>query len=104
MSGSSAEPQGVGATPLTPGPATYLKRLRWRRRVTRAAELLVMVVAVYLGGVGTTSLFPTVVQTSHYSAEVRLSALPSFTSTIHSPTSFGDLDLKSVSYTHLRAH
>lgn len=56
-----------------------------------------MVVAVYLGGVGATSLFPTAVQTSHYSAEVRLSALPSFTSTIHSPTSFGDLDLKFTS-------
>ncbi len=53
-----------------------------------------MVIAVYLGGVAATSLFPTTVQTSHYSAEVRLSALPSFTSTIHSPTSFGDLDLK----------
>jgi predicted phosphodiesterase len=56
-----------------------------------------MVVAVYLGGVGATSLFPTAVQTSHYRAEVRLSALPSFTSTIHSPTSFGDLDLKFTS-------
>ena len=56
-----------------------------------------MVVAVYLGGVGATSLFPTAVQTSHYRAEVRLSALPSFTSTIHSPTTFGDLDLKFTS-------
>src|SRR5665647_650411 len=94
MSGSSAEPQWVGVTRPPSGPATHLKRWRWRRRVTRGAELLVMVVAVYLGGVGATSLFPTAVQTSHYSAEVRLSALPSFTSTIHSPTSFGDLDLK----------
>ena len=97
MSGFSAEHQGVGVTRPTSGPATYLKRLRWRRRVTRGVELLVMVVAVYLGGVGATSLFPTIVQTSHYSAEVRLSALPSFTSTIHSPTSFGDLDLKFTS-------
>ena len=56
-----------------------------------------MVVAVYLGGVGATSLFPTAVQTSHYSAEVRLSALPTLTSTIHSPTSFGDLDLEFTS-------
>ena len=41
-----------------------------------------------------TSLFPTTVQTKNYSAEVRLSALPTLASTIHSPTSFGDLDLK----------
>ena len=70
------------------------KTRQLRRLVTRGAELVIMVIAVYLGGVGATSLFPTTVQTSHYSAEVRLSALPSFTSTIHSPTSFGDLDLK----------
>src|SRR5665647_2631500 len=92
MSGSSEEPPGTGVTPLTPGTP-----VRWRRRVSRGLELLVMVVAVYLGGVGATSLFPTAVQTSHYSAEVRLSALPSFTSTIHSPTSVGDLDLKFTS-------
>jgi predicted phosphodiesterase len=59
--------------------------------------MLVVVVAVYLGGVSATSLFPTIVQTKHYSAEVRLSALPTTTSTIHSPTSFGDLDLKFTS-------
>ena len=57
-------------------------------------ELLALVVAVYLGGVSATSLFPTTVQTKHYVAEVRLSALPLSTSTIHSPTSFGDLDLE----------
>ncbi|HZW43146.1 MAG TPA: metallophosphoesterase [Dermatophilaceae bacterium] len=92
MSGSSAEPQGAGVTLRTSG-----RSLRWRRPVIRGAELLVMVGAVYLGGVAATSLFPTTVETSHYSAEVRLSALPSFTSTIHSPTSFGDLDLKFTS-------
>jgi Icc-related predicted phosphoesterase len=59
--------------------------------------MIVVIVAVYLGGVGATSLFPTTVQTKHYSAEVRLSALPTSTSTIHSPTSFGDLDLKFTS-------
>jgi len=55
---------------------------------------LALVFAVNLGGVSATSLFPTTVQTKNYSAEVRLSALPTFTSTIHSPTSFGDLDLE----------
>jgi predicted phosphodiesterase len=66
----------------------------WRLWVTRGVELLVLVFAVNLGGVSATSLFPTTVQTDHYRAEVRLSALPTFTSTIHSPTSFGDLDLE----------
>jgi len=60
-------------------------------------ELLVLVFAVTLGGVAATSLFPTSVETRHYSAEVRLSALPTLTSTIHSPTSFGDLDLQFAS-------
>ena len=60
-------------------------------------ELLVLVFAVSLGGLSATSLFPTTVQTDHYRAEVRLSALPAFTSTIHSPTSFGDLDLEFAS-------
>ena len=70
---------------------------RWRLWVTRGAELLVLVFAVTLGGVSATSLFPTMVQTDHYRAEVRLSALPTFASTIHSPTSFGDLDLEFAS-------
>ena len=95
MSGSSAESQRAGVKPVKP--LTRRKPVRWRRLLTRGVELLVMVVAVYLGGVGATSLFPTIVQTKHYSAEVRLSALPTFTSTIHSPTSFGDLDLKFTS-------
>src|SRR5664280_362087 len=74
-----------------------VRTLRWRLWATRAVELLVLVFAVSLGGVSATSLFPTTLQTNHYSAEVRLSALPTFTSTIHSPTSFGDLDLKFTS-------
>ena len=69
----------------------------WRSRVIRGLELLALVVAVSLGGVGATSIFPTTVETDHYRAEVRLSALPSLGSTIHSPTSFGDLDLKFTS-------
>jgi len=69
----------------------------WRLWLTRGVELLLLVFAVSLGGVSATSLFPTTVQTNHYRAEVRLSALPAFTSTIHSPTSFGDLDLEFTS-------
>ncbi len=68
-----------------------------RRRVIRVLELLALVLAVNVGGVSATSLFPTTVQTKHYSAEVRLSAVPTLTSTIHSPTSFGDLDLEFAS-------
>jgi predicted phosphodiesterase len=76
----------------------HLLRTRpWRLWVTRGVELLVLVFAVSVGGVSATSLFPTTVQTDHYRAEVRLSALPTFTSTIHSPTSFGDLDLEFAS-------
>jgi predicted phosphodiesterase len=83
MSGSSAAPQG-----------TDLRLGHWRLWVTRVVELLALVFAANLGGVSATSLFPTTVQTKNYSAEVRLSALPTFTSTIHSPTTFGDLDLE----------
>jgi len=70
---------------------------RWRLWLTRGVELLVLVFAVTVGGISATSLFPTTVQTNHYRADVRLSALPTFTSTIHSPTSFGDLDLEFAS-------
>jgi hypothetical protein len=75
-----------------------VRRWRWRLWLTRGVELLVLVFAVALGGVSATSLFPTTVETNHYRAEVRLSVLPTFTSTIHSPTSFGDLDLKFTSH------
>ena len=87
MSGSNA--QATGRT----GPRSW----RWRLQITRGVELLVLVFAVHLGGVSATSLFPTTVQTKNYSAAVRLSALPTLTSTIHSPTSFGDLDLEFTS-------
>ena len=92
MSGTSAAPQNAGLPPVTvPTPA------RWRLRVVRGLELVALALVVYLGGVSATSLFPTTVQTKHYSAEVRLSAVPRLTSTIHSPTSFGDLDLQFAS-------
>jgi len=80
---------GRSSTGTSPG------RLRgWRLWLTRGVELVILTFAVSLGGVSATSLFPTALQTDHYRAEVRLSALPTFTSTIHSPTSFGDLDLE----------
>src|SRR5664280_977591 len=87
------------ATQKTPRATSWasVRTWRWRLWVTRGVELLVLVFAVSLGGVSATSLFPSTVQTDHYRAEVRLSALPTFTSTIHSPTSFGDLDLQFTS-------
>jgi predicted phosphodiesterase len=110
MSGSTAAPQGTGHTDHTSGigdtdptghtghtAVTGTRSWNWRLAITRGVELLVLVFAVNLGGIGTTSLFPTIVQTRHYSAEVRLSVLPTLTSTIHSPTSVGDLDLKFTS-------
>ena len=86
MSGYSPASQGTGRTGRRPW--------RWRLWITRGVELLVLVFALSLGGIGATSLWPTTVQTKHYSAAVRLSLLPALISTIHSPTSFGDLDLK----------
>ena len=92
MSGPTAAPQGTGRAGRT-GPRSW----SWLLWITRGVELLALILAVNLGGVAATSLFPTTVQTRHYSAEVRLSALPTLTSTIHSPTSVGDLDLKFTS-------
>jgi predicted MPP superfamily phosphohydrolase len=90
MSESSAESSAPSQQTGRTGPRSW----RWRLLVTRGVELLALVFAVNLGGVAATSLFPTTVQTNNYTAEVRLSALPTHTSTIHSPTSFGDLDLE----------
>src|ERR1035437_3040027 len=70
---------------------------RWRLWVTRGIELLVLVFAVSLGGVSATSLLTPTVQTNHYRAEVRLSALRQFRPTTPSPPPFGDLDLEFAS-------
>jgi predicted phosphodiesterase len=96
MAGSTEAPLSTPQADNRRGVRTWrwLTRLRWRRWAVRGAELLALAFAVSLGGVSATSLFPTTVQTDHYRADVRLSALPTFTSTIHSPTSFGDLDLE----------
>src|SRR5665647_1460438 len=83
-------------TPQATGWAS-VRTWRWRLWVTRGVELLVLVFAVSLGGVRASRLLTRTVQTNRYRAEVRLSALPTFTSTIHSPTSFGDLDLQFTS-------
>ena len=91
---SSAEPSAEAAAPSHRAGRTGPRSWRWRLWLTRGLELLALVFAVNLGGVSATSLFPTTVETNNYTAQVRLSALPTLTSTIHSPTSFGDLDLE----------
>ena len=70
--------------PWSPG----LSRWLWRVLAT-----LALAVAAFVGGTASTSILPTLVQTEHYSAEARLTPLPSQRSTLHSPTSFGDIDL-----------
>ena len=67
---------------------------RLRRWAPRVLAVLGLTAACYAGGVATTSLFPTMVATNHYRAAVRLSGLPTLTSTLHGPTSFGDIDLE----------
>ena len=66
-----------------------------RRRVwvRRTAGFLALTAAAYLGGIAATSLLPTTVTTTNYTAQVRLTPSPTLTSTIHSPTSLGDINL-----------
>jgi predicted phosphodiesterase len=62
----------------------------WLRR---ALGFVALVTAAYLSGIGATSLFPTTVETTNYTAQLRLTPAPTLTSTIHSPTSLGDINL-----------
>src|SRR6476660_946799 len=77
--------------------ARTVARPHVRRWGPKVLAVLGLTLACYAGGVATTSLFPTTVETRHYRADVRLSALPTLTSTLHSPTSFGDIDLEFTS-------
>jgi predicted phosphodiesterase len=70
---------------------------RWRRRVARPAAVglgvLVLAGASVAGGVATTALFPSTVETINYRAALRLSVHGSDVSTIQTPTVFGDIHL-----------
>lgn len=70
---------------------------RWPTGTRRLVIAASAVTVAYLGGVSATSLSPTSAGTEHYQAQLRLSPLPRLTSTIHSPTSLGDLDLVFMS-------
>ncbi|MEO3937165.1 metallophosphoesterase [Dermatophilaceae bacterium Soc4.6] len=63
---------------------------RWVGAVVRWVAI---VAACYLGGVAATNLAPTTVETTNYSATIRLSPVPTRTAVLHSPTIVGDVDL-----------
>ncbi|MDQ2758614.1 MAG: metallophosphoesterase [Actinomycetota bacterium] len=63
---------------------------RWAIAAVRWVAILA---ACYLGGVAATNLSPTTVETSNYSATIRLSPMPARTAVLHSPTIVGDVDL-----------
>lgn len=69
-----------------------LDRDRLRRFVRTAAITVVLTVCGYLGGVGTTSLFPADIHTDYYSAQVSLGLVPD--STARLPTVLGDVALE----------
>lgn len=73
-----------------PPQRTHAPRRVW---AGRTAGFLALAAAAYLGGIGATSLFPTTVETTNYTAQLRLTPAPTLTSTIHSPTSLGDINL-----------
>ena len=74
-------------------PQRTRSRARTRVWARRTAGFLALTAAAYLGGIGATSLLPTTVTTTNYTAQVRLTPSPTLTSTIHSPTSLGDINL-----------
>lgn len=58
---------------------------------------LLVLVACYLGGVATTNLAPTTIETNHYRAVLRLDPIPRHSPSLHSPTIVGDVDLQFTS-------
>lgn len=64
------------------------------RTIGRALlSAVILAVAGYLGGVTVTALWPIMVQTQHYSAEVSINPAWSANSQVHTPTVFGDVNL-----------
>lgn len=82
---------GSGAPERPPRP---VRRARRRDKLWRAAVAAALLTVVgYLGGVAVTALWPITVQTHHYAAEVSLSPPWHDTSTVRTPTVFGDIAL-----------
>lgn len=65
----------------------------WLTRARRAVLLVVLVIAATIGGIATTRLWPVPAQTDYVSAQISLTLAPSRTSTVHTPTVLGDIDL-----------
>ncbi|EWT05576.1 metallophosphoesterase [Intrasporangium chromatireducens Q5-1] len=69
----------------------------WMRRAEMLGRWLAVLVICYLGGVAATNLAPTVVETDHYRAVLRLDVIPRHDPVLHAPTIVGDVDLQFVS-------
>ncbi|MGN6751981.1 MAG: hypothetical protein ACTHJJ_05450 [Intrasporangium sp.] len=66
----------------------------WVRRAEMLGRWLAVLVLCYLGGVAATNLAPTVVETDHYRAVLRLDVIPTHSPVLHAPTIVGDVDLQ----------
>lgn len=77
---------------VTTGTTTDQPR-RWTRIARYTVFTLLLTAVGYLGGIGTTALWPITVETAHYRAEVSISPGLSTTSTVRAPTVFGDISL-----------
>lgn len=76
------------------GHRTHRPRERAGRWLRTALVVLALAVLGSLGGVTTTALWPTTLQTRHFEASVQVSPSVLRASTVHVPTVFGDLDIQ----------
>lgn len=94
----STTPTTVTSTDASSGPAAGAARRRpargWRRAAVRVVAGAALATAAGVAGVATSAAWPTEATTRQYSATVRLATDPTRAATIHSPTVFGDLDLR----------
>lgn len=70
------------------------RRRLWLRRARRVLLMVVLVVAATTGGIAATRLWPVTAQTDYLTAQVALTLAPSTSSTVHTPTVLGDIDLQ----------
>ncbi|MBA2695474.1 MAG: hypothetical protein H0U62_06425, partial [Actinobacteria bacterium] len=75
-------------------PAQEGSRRLWLRRARRVLLMVVLVVAAAVGGIAATRLWPVTAQTDYLSARIALTLTPSTSSTVHTPTVLGDIDLQ----------
>lgn len=76
------------------GQDTHRPRERAGRWLRTALVVLALAVIGSLGGVTTTILWPTTLQTRHFEASVQVSPSVLQASTVHVPTVFGDLNIQ----------